>query len=104
MEIRIDTRNIDIDALARSFVRTTVLDAIRYYDEPIESIYVALSRGETGVRCTIGSKLDSGEWLYEHARAADLSEAVRSASDLLEVALHAVTVRRSPEPYVSHAA
>ncbi|MEZ4216641.1 MAG: hypothetical protein R3E88_09195 [Myxococcota bacterium] len=106
MEIRIDARDLDfeLDALARSFVGATVAHAVRHHEEPIARVRVVLSRTDGGVRCAVGVRLRSGAWVCDFARAGDLSEAVQTASDRVEVALHRHGAHPAPRPHASRAA
>ena len=95
MQIEIVGEGVEIDAFARSFVRTAVAFATWHHEEPMDRARVVAKRVRSGIRCSVGVARGAGAWVCETATADALPEAVQSACDRLEVALHREIAQRS---------
>ena len=91
MELVIEARGPAPDAALESFLRTTVVFAAWHTVPRVRRVHVRLEREDATrsgrARCTLTAEREGGEPAVAGATGEGVFEAVREASDLLEVAL-----------------
>ena len=103
MKIVLDSTGIEIDAWLTDYLRSTVVFALWHHEMRVERITVQLDRaldegGGAYVRCALRALVPGRGPVVSGATGPDACEAVRTAADLLEVALHPLAARTPSIP------
>ncbi len=103
MKIVLDPTGIEVDAWLADYLRGTVTFALWHHELRVERVSVQLDRaadacGDAYVRCALRALVPGRGPVVSGATGPDACQAIRTAADLLEVALHPLAARTPSIP------